>query len=214
MQAAKSFTLVPRRLTVLVGAALFGGWPGAGVQAACVTTGSATTCNTAAPNPATAPIGQGPSTAAGASVTMQPNARLEVNNANAVSLGDNAAITVAAGAVISNLATSGAGLWSAGNNTVEFGSNGTLTIAQGGKVQALGTQANAEAVNVMGAGNTIINRGLISGGNAAAIWFEDRTRGAANTVDNYGTIQAGNGTSSNVIGNSGSGNVNFINRCV
>ncbi|MCH3833920.1 hypothetical protein LZB52_09425, partial [Campylobacter jejuni] len=85
----------------------------------------------------------------------------------AVSLGDNAAITVAAGAVISNLATSGAGLWSAGNNTVEFGSNGTLTIAQGGKVQALGTQANAEAVNVMGAGNTIINRGLISGGNAA-----------------------------------------------
>ncbi|WP_241133581.1 autotransporter-associated beta strand repeat-containing protein [Achromobacter insuavis] len=212
MQAAKSFTLVPRRLTVLVGAALFGGWPGTGVQAACVTTGSATTCNTAAPNPATAPIGQGPSTAAGASVTMQPNARLEVNNANAVSLGDNAAITVAAGAVISNLATSGAGLWSAGNNTVEFGSNGTLTIAQGGKVQALGTQANAEAVNVMGAGNTIINRGLISGGNAAAIWFEDRTRGAANTVDNYGTIQAGNGTSSNVIGNSGSGNVNFINR--
>ena len=64
----------------------------------------------------------------------------------------------------------------------------------------------------MGAGNTILNYGLISGGNAAAIWFEDRSKGAANTVDNYGIIQAGNGTSSNVIGNSGSGNVSFINR--
>ena len=212
MQEAKSFKLVPRPLTVLVGAALFGGWPATGVQAACVTSGSSTTCNTNAPNPATAPIGQGPTTASGATVTLQPNARLEVTNANAVSLGDNAQITVNAGAVISNNATSGAGLWSTGNNTVEFGSNGTLNIAQGGKIQALGTQANGEAINVMGAGNAIINRGVISGGNAAAIWFEDRTLGAANTVDNYGTIQAGNGTSSNVIGNSGSGNVNFINR--
>ncbi|CAB3836229.1 autotransporter-associated beta strand repeat-containing protein [Achromobacter deleyi] len=212
MQEAKSFKLVPRPLTVLVGAALFGGWPATGVQAACVTSGSSTTCNTNAPNPATTPIGQGPTTASGAAVTLQPNARLEVTNTNAVSLGDNAQITVNAGAVISNNATSGAGLWSTGNNTVEFGSNGTLNIAQGGKIQALGTQANAEAINVMGAGNAIINRGVISGGNAAAIWFEDRTLGAANTVDNYGTIQAGNGTSSNVIGNSGSGNVNFINR--
>ncbi|WP_183005759.1 autotransporter-associated beta strand repeat-containing protein [Achromobacter sp. UMC71] len=204
--------LVPRQLTVLVGAALFGGWPGPGVQAACVASGSSTTCNTNAPNPATAPIGQGPSTTSGASVTLQPNARLEVGNASAVSLGNNAAITLGAGAVISNVATSGAGLWTAGNNTVEFGSNGTLNIAQGAKIQSLGTQTNAEAINVMGSGNTIINRGLISGGNAAAIWFEDRTVGAANIVDNYGTIQAGNGTSSNVIGNSGSGNVNFINR--
>ena len=142
MQEAKSFKLVPRPLTVLVGAALFGGWPATGVQAACVTSGSSTTCNTNAPNPATAPIGQGPTTASGATVTLQPNARLEVTNANAVSLGDNAQITVNAGAVISNNATSGAGLWSTGNNTVEFGSNGTLNIAQGGKIQALGTQAN------------------------------------------------------------------------
>ena len=208
----QSLVLVPRRLSLLIGAALFGGWPGPAAYAACVTSGTSTTCNTSAPNPATTPIGQGPATASGASVTLQPNAQLAVGNANTISLGDNATIFLGAGAVVSNTATSGAGLWTAGNNTVEFGSNGMLTVSAGAKIQALGTQANGEAVNVMGAGNTILNYGLISGGNAAAIWFEDRSKGAANTVDNYGIIQAGNGTSSNVIGNSGSGNVSFINR--
>ena len=208
----QSLVLVPRRLSLLIGAALFGGWPGPAAYAACVTSGTSTTCNTSAPNPATTPIGQGPATASGASVTLQPNAQLAVGNASAISLGDNTTIFLGAGAVVSNTTTSGAGLWTAGNNTVEFGSNGMLTVSAGAKIQALGTQANGEAVNVMGAGNTILNYGLISGGNAAAIWFEDRSKGAANTVDNYGIIQAGNGTSSNVIGNSGSGNVSFINR--
>ena len=204
----QSLVLVPRRLSLLIGAALFGGWPGPAAYAACVTSGTSTTCNTSAPNPATTPIGQGPATASGASVTL-PNGR---GQRHTISLGDNATIFLGAGAVVSNTATSGAGLWTAGNNTVEFGSNGMLTVSAGAKIQALGTQANGEAVNVMGAGNTILNYGLISGGNAAAIWFEDRSKGAANTVDNYGIIQAGNGTSSNVIGNSGSGNVSFINR--
>ncbi|WP_143277667.1 beta strand repeat-containing protein [Bordetella genomosp. 10] len=212
MQGKKPFIRPPRRSAVLVGAALFGAAPAPAVYAACTTSGSATTCDTNAPNPATATVGQGPSTAAGASVTLQPNAQLTVGNANAISLGNNASILLNPGAVVSNQATSGVGLWTAGNNTIEFNSNGSLVVSEGARIQALGTQGNAEAINVIGAGNTIVNRGLITGGNAAAIWFEDRTRGASNTVDNYGVIQAGNGSSSNVIGNSGSGSVNFINR--
>ena len=82
-----------------------------------------------------------------------------MGNANTISLGDNATIFLGAGAVVSNTATSGAGLWTAGNNTVEFGSNGMLTVSAGAKIQALGTQANGEAVNVMGAGNTILIMG-------------------------------------------------------
>ncbi|WZB71957.1 hypothetical protein WJ968_09685 [Achromobacter xylosoxidans] len=208
----QSLVLVPRRLSLLIGAALFGGWPGPLAYAACVTSGTSTTCNTSAPNPATTPIGQGPATASGASVTLQPNAQLAVGNANTISLGDNATIFLGAGAVVSNTATSGAGLWTyrQQHRRVRFQRH---AYGVGGRQDpALGTQANGEAVNVMGAGNTILNYGLISGGNAAAIWFEDRSKGAANTVDNYGIIQAGNGTSSNVIGNSGSGNVSFINR--
>ena len=157
----QSLVLVPRRLSLLIGAALFGGWR-SGRLRGLRHLRTSTTCNTSAPNPATTPIGQGPATASGASVTLQPNAQLAVGNANTISLGDNATIFLGAGAVVSNTATSGAGLWTAGNNTVEFGSNGMLTVSAGAKIQALGTQANGEAVNVMGAGNTILNYGLIS----------------------------------------------------
>ena len=154
----QSLVLVPRRLSLLIGAALFGGWP------------------VRPPTRPASPPDQhhlqhqraesrdhadrpGPATASGASVTLQPNAQLAVGNANTISLGDNATIFLGAGAVVSNTATSGAGLWTAGNNTVEFGSNGMLTVSAGAKIQALGTQANGEAVNVMGAGNTILNMG-------------------------------------------------------
>ena len=206
----QSLVLVPRRLSLLIGAALFGGWPGPAAYAACVTSGTSTTCNTSAPNPATTPIGQGPATASGASVTLQRPARGgQCQRHQPGRQHHHLPGRRRRGQQYDHLRR---GLWTAGNNTVEFGSNGMLTVSAGAKIQALGTQANGEAVNVMGAGNTILNYGLISGGNAAAIWFEDRSKGAANTVDNYGIIQAGNGTSSNVIGNSGSGNVSFINR--
>jgi len=171
-----------------------------------------TSCDTAAPNPWTSVIGSGPSTPTGAVLNLAPNAQISVGNSNAVSLGNNANITLGAGASIQNNATSGAGLWSAGNNTVEFGSNGIINIAQGAQIIAAGTQANGEAINVMGAGNQIINRGLISSARGAAIWFEDRSVGAGNLIDNYGTIRSLAGTNANVIGNSGSGSVTFINR--
>ncbi|MFC5768463.1 autotransporter-associated beta strand repeat-containing protein [Thauera sinica] len=163
-----------------------------------------------------ATVGSGPSTASGATVTINGGAQLNGGNASAISLGDNATITVNSGAsVLSTAGSSGGnGLWGAGRNTIEFNSNGTLTIAEGASVRALGASTNAEAINLIGSGNTVINRGLISGLNSAAIWFEDKTLGT-NTIDNYGTIQRGSGSSSvidNVIGNQSHSDVNFINR--
>ncbi len=147
---------------------------------ACSTAGNATTCNTNNPNPSTAVIGSGPNTASGASVTLQPNAQISSGNANAISMGDNATITLGSNTLVQNNATSGSGtngngLWNTGKNTIEFGSFGNLTIGTGAVVQSLGTSNNAEAINVMGIGNTITNFGTITSRSGAAIWFEDKT---------------------------------------
>ncbi len=120
-------------------------------------------------------------------------------------------ITLGANSSVTNNASSSTGLWNTGPNTIEFGSNGTLTIGLGASVQANGTQNNGEPINVMGVGNTITNFGTITSRSGAAIWFEDKTTGGSNTVDNFGTITTSLGANANVIGNSQSGNVNFIN---
>ena len=216
MQVRKqSFVPAPRRLSVLIGMALFGGLPGPLAHAACVTTGLITVCDTSAPNPSTGRIGgQGASSPANQSVTLRPGAQLTVGNTQAISLGDNATILLGDGAVVSNSAlatTPVTGGWGAGGNTIEFGSNGKLTISPNAKVQALGTDTSGEAINVMGSGNTIFNYGLISASNAPAIWFQDLVVGAANAIENYGIIEAGDRITSNVIGNSGNGSVTFYN---
>ena len=182
---------VQRHLSLLIGLAMAGMLAPPTLFANCVTSGNTTTCDTGSPNPWTTVIGQGPNTASGATVNVNANAQVSVGNGNAISLGNNAIITLDQNALVQNSATSGAGLWSAGNNTVEFGSNGTLTIAQGAAIRAIGSQGNGEAINVMGSGNRITNRGTIATNSGAAIWFEDRSVGAANVVDNYGVIQTG-----------------------
>ena len=85
-----------------------------------------------------------------------------------------------------------------------------LTISKDAKVQALGTDTTGVAIHVMGGGNTILNKGLISARNAPAIWFRTR-RQLRNSIHNEGRREAGNGTTSNVIGSSGSGDVVFVN---
>jgi hypothetical protein len=93
-------------------------------------------------------------------------------------------------ALVQNAAISTAGqLWAAGNNTVGFNSNNTLFVAPGASIRSTGSATTAESLDVIGAGNTVTNHGLIFGLNSAAIWFEDKTVGTPNTVDNYGTIQ-------------------------
>jgi fibronectin-binding autotransporter adhesin len=181
-------------------------------SANCVTSGSTVTCDTSSTY--TQRLGSGPSNASPTTVTINPGAQVAVGNSNAISLNNNAVITIGDGASVTNNATSNNGLWGGGPNTIEFGSNGLLTIGIGATVAANGTQNNGEPINVFGTNNTIINHGTISSHRGAAIWFEDKTTaaGTTNTVDNYGIIHTDLGASSNVIGNNGSGPVTFINR--
>ncbi len=180
--------------------------------AACSASGSTTTCNTDSPNPWTSRIGAGRGDN-GKTVNFQSGSTISVGNTNAISLGDGANITIGSGASVTNAtAQSGStGGYGTGPNTIEFGSNGTLVVQQGGSVIETGTHRSAEAINVHGPGNTIINRGLIQANSSAAIWFQDEISGAKNVVDNYGTIEKLGGSGS-VIGTSGGSGINFTNR--
>lgn len=168
----------------------------------------ATSCNAASPNPFTHTIGAGPNTASGASVVMLVNSNITVGDANAISLGDNANIVVNSGALIQNHAVANYGLYYTGADTIEFRSNGTLTVEAGGSVLSNGTQSFAEAVNIEGSNNVVVNNGVIRGAAAAAIWFQNLS--GTNTVINNvgGVIQA----PTSVIGSTGNGAVVFTNR--
>lgn len=174
-------------------------------------TGGTTTCDTNGIQTAT--VGTGPGLN-NATVNVNPNAQINSAGLNAISLGNNANITIGANATVQNNATTnGGGNFGTGRNTVEFGSNGTLTIQAGGQILSTGTANNAEAINVHGFGNRIVNNGLIQSKSGVAIWFEDQVNGAPNVIDNYGIIRTlVNGGNFNVIGNGGTSDVNFINR--
>jgi fibronectin-binding autotransporter adhesin len=175
----------------------------------CTTTGGVTTCDTTSPNPYTTRVGTGQSDS-NRTITVNSGATVNTTNNNAISLGDNANITV--NGTVSNTANTpnGGGTAGTGNNTVEFRSNSTLTINSGGSIIASGTSTNSEAINPTGFGNTILNYGLIQATNSAAIWFEDSFTGAKNVVDNYGTIQRVGGGA--VMGSSGNSGITFYNR--
>ncbi|MFM0597857.1 autotransporter outer membrane beta-barrel domain-containing protein [Paraburkholderia dilworthii] len=179
------------------------------VFANCVTSGITTTCDTTAPSPWTSTVGTGASTASGYTVVVQPNAQMVLGDAPAISLGDNANITVNSGALVQNKAkTGGTGLYDTGSNTIEFNNNGMLLVQGGATVISTGKETDAEAVNPQGTGNTIINNGTIQGTNSAAIYFQNLT--GLNTVINNatGVIEA----PANVIGAYGNGAVDFTNR--
>ena len=173
----------------------------------CITSGAVTTCDTAAPNPYTNRVGTGQADN-GRTVNVNAGATIATVNNNAISLGDNATITI--GGTVRTNSSGGAGTANTGNNTVEFRSNSTLTILPGGSIIADGSSGNSEAINPTGFGNTIINRGLIQATNSAAIWFEDRVTGTRNTVDNYGIIERIGGGA--VMGSGVGSGIVFYNR--
>lgn len=198
--------LVAVLVLLLIGAVFFAPMPA--WTTSCTQTGTAIVC---IGTTTSTTIGSGPSTPSGTTVTINSGATLNGGNANAISLANNATITV--NGTVTNTASSTGGLWNAGRNTIEFDSDGTLFVAIGASVRSLGTSTNAEAVNLIGRNNIITSYGLISGLNSAAIWFEDHTLGT-NTIDNYGTIQRGSGSGSviaNVIGNQSYSDVHFTN---
>ncbi|APY16092.1 autotransporter outer membrane beta-barrel domain-containing protein [Brucella sp. 10RB9214] len=181
-------------------------------HAACSTSDSTTTCDTVLPNPWTNTVGTG-RLDNDRTVNVQSGSTISVGNTNAISLGDGANITIGSDATVKNATTrsSSPGGYNTGPNTIEFGSHGKIVIEQGGSVIETGSSPAAEAINVYGPGNMIINRGLIQGNSSAAIWFEDKISGAKNEIDNYGTIEKLSG-SGNVIGTSGGLGITFINR--
>lgn len=179
----------------------------------CVASGvNATTCNTNTPNPYTARVGAGNVPGGdNQTVTVDLNAAISPGNNTAISLRDNANITV--NGTVENYATSGGGAYGTGLNTIEFRNNGTLTISATGKVLSNGTQRNAEAINVQGSGNTIINDGLINSVAGAAIWSEKQ---GTLTVVNNGTISTGSllnpSLTAAVIGGNTNAGIDFTNR--
>ena len=176
-------------------------------HANCTTSGTTTTCDTAAPSPWTTTIGTGPSTASGSHLTVGANAQIVVGNTSAIALSDNSNIVVQSGALVQNSSTNTTGTYGTGGNTIDFRNNNTLTVEQGATVLSNGTQSTAEAVNPEGTGNTIVNNGTIRGVNSAAIWFQN-TSGSNTVINNAtGIIQA----PGNVMGASGNGAVVFSN---
>lgn len=168
------------------------------IAAQCTTLNNKTQCLGA--DTATQTVGSGRNTS-NATVNVERDAVLNGGNAPAISLNDKNIISV--NGTVQNTARPGsAGLLNAGANTIEVVSNSHISVEQGGKVLANGSSNNAEAINVMGFGNTIVNHGTIqSSGNSAALWFEDDERRygpptVKNKVENYGVIARGSEESS------------------
>jgi len=168
------------------------------------------TVDSAPPNPWTTTIGTGPSTASGTTVTLGPNAQVIVGNANAISLGDNASITLSGGALVKNTAFNTSGLYGTGGNTIEFKNNSTLTVQAGGTVYAAGPAGNAEAVAAGGVGNVIINYGTIRADNAG-VFFSDTFGGVNTVINEVGGVIQGRSTTASVIGTYASA-ANFTNK--
>jgi outer membrane autotransporter protein len=157
-------------------------------------------------------VGSGPGTPSGTSVEIQSGADVSTGGLPAISTGDNANIVVRGGATVQNNAPEGSiGYYGTGANTVEFNSGNTLTIEQGAKVLSTGTAHDAEAINPIGSGNTIVNHGEVrSQAGGAAIWFE--ASNGSNTVVNgpSGIIEYKGGTGS-VIHVGGTMAIDFTN---
>ncbi len=164
-------------------------------SAGCIIGLSSATCSATAPNPSTDPIGAGPNTPSPYTVLLNPNAKVEVTNVGAISLGDNATITLNRGAVVQTTTTQSdgdQGPYQRGWDAIAVNRNGTITVDAGAAVIAKGVGPTSEAINPFSYGNTIINHGLIAGGPSSAIVFEnvDSTANSPrNTVLNFGTIR-------------------------
>lgn len=212
VEAPSTSTLPLLRMSAIAGAVLT--ITAGGAFAACTpptVAGSITTCSG---TDQVTPVGSGPGYD-NVTVIVTPSTTINTGVLAAISLGDDANITIGSGSLITNSSTNngGGGFWGTGNNTIEFYNNGLLTIDAGATVLSAGIGSANEPINPSGFGNTIINHGLVEGVSTAAIWFQNDDGGAANTIDNYGTIRTDvNGGNANVIGSSRVNDVVFINR--
>lgn len=184
------------------------------VLAACTpsaTSGLTTTCSG---TDQVTTVGAGP-TYDNVTLIVNPATTISTGAVSAISLGNSANITIGSGSVIENNAagTGGVGYWLAGHNTVEFNNNNLVTVETGATISSRGPGISNEAINTLGFGNTIINRGVIEGFSSSAIWLQGTALGTANSIDNYGTIRTfANGANFDAIGSNSNNAVIFTNR--
>jgi autotransporter-associated beta strand protein len=136
-------------------------------------------------------------------VNLGTNAQVVLGDAVAISLGNNATITVAGGVLVQNVGVSNSfnGPYGLGPNTIEFNNNSRLTVQAGGTVYASGPSTLGQAVNPNGSGNVIDNFGTIRADHTAPISFNSGFN--RNTVINEagGVIQASSPTATAIKSN-------------
>lgn len=178
--------------------------------AACAPSGVVITCS--ADSVQATRVGNG-AASSGVTLDVLAGARIDVGNATAVSVGDNATLHLYGGALVQNNGSSANGVFGTGPNTIEFNSNNSLTIDAGASVVSRGSSGQGEAINPIGSGNTIRNFGLVegAGGASSTIWFESGS-GSNTVVNELGGVirsQAGAGA---IMGVSGTMAIDFTNR--
>jgi hypothetical protein len=122
-------------------------------------------------------------------------------------VGDNNNITIGNGTTPTTVTTTTTANFSGGSkyggtgpNTIEFGRNNTLTIMRNAMVSTVGANAQSEAINTMGFGNTIINLGTIFSNTSSAIFLQN----------NRGPVLYGTGSGSTATPNDAlAGNTNL-----
>ncbi len=186
--------------------------------ASCSLNASTYTCSGSTANASGFGVGTG-SSDNNKTLNVGAGATISETNFSSISLGNNNTINIGAGAQVTTTTTNGntvaGGGYNTGPDTVQFGANNTMTIEAGAIVQAVagatGTpNPNAEAINVQGFGNTIINYGTLYSNTSAAIFLQNTSSiggstaltvpGVAGTygtlIFNYGTITAAPGPNS------------------
>ncbi|QII85076.1 autotransporter outer membrane beta-barrel domain-containing protein [Bordetella hinzii] len=151
-----------------------------------------TTCDTTSPNPYTGTIGSTSAPENNYTLILDSGAQIDRNNGGRgpVYLGNDATITLQSGASITNFQSANTSL-DGGPNAITVNNNSLITVEEGASIISRGpnTTPFGETINYFGAGNTLINRGLIQNQSGAAIYFEGLSAGPKNVIDNYGTIE-------------------------
>ncbi|WP_206059817.1 beta strand repeat-containing protein, partial [Novacetimonas cocois] len=173
-------------------------------SAQCVTSGSAISCTV--PSGTQPPVtvsqttvgsvtnGLSVTVGSGAVISTLSNSTANLTN-DAVVVGENSTIEVAGTVETESDNIKGKGGTIVGQDstdTIEGERGTTITVDSGGQVLSTGTQPTAEAINLTGTGNTIINNGAITAQNADAIYFDDergdKVSTDSTTIINNGTI--------------------------
>jgi fibronectin-binding autotransporter adhesin len=170
--------------------------PSAAVAQTCTTSGSIITCAAggtfmstganAASSGVTPAAGEGQQTPSSiTTIDVEHGATLEGTNVTSLSGGNDEAINIGetnGGATLTTTTNTGSNTGGSrysgtGPNALEAGANNTITIFPSSSINAVAGNNNgnpeSEAINVMGFGNTIINKGTLFSNTSSAIFLQN-----------------------------------------